>query len=78
MAPDGAKLREQLFEMVRTTAAAFYAASSDHTRIVAEFGGMMDHPDGTAAVLQSARRERHAIEEYNRALKALSDFLVLE
>jgi hypothetical protein len=35
---------------------------------MAEFG-MLDHPDGTSAVLQTARRERQAIQEYHRASK---------
>jgi hypothetical protein len=76
--PDRTTLREQRFERVRNAATAFYAAASDHARVVAEFGDMMDNADGTAAVLQSARRERDAIEDDNRAWKALSDFLALD
>jgi hypothetical protein len=72
---DGHELVDGLFERVRLAAVAYYAASAEHARVVAEFGDMLDHPDTTSAVLQSARRERHAIQEYNLALKALSDLL---
>jgi hypothetical protein len=75
---DRETLREELFEHVRAAAAAFYAASAGHARAVAEFGEMLDHPDGTRAVLQAARHEREAIRQYNCALKVLSDFLRLD
>jgi hypothetical protein len=41
---------------------------------VAEFGEMLNHPDASTA-LQAARRQGLAIQDYNRAVKALSDFL---
>ena len=70
--------REELFERVRDAATAFYAAAAAHTKAVNEFGHMLDHSDGSFALLQTARCERDAIEEYHRALKALADFLNLE
>ena len=73
--PDRQELQEELFERVRSAATAFYAASGEHARVVAEFGDMLDHPDTTSAVHRTARLERQAIEEYNLALRALSDFL---
>ena len=75
---DTENLREELFERVRTAAAAFYAASGEHARAVAEFCEMLDHPDGATAVLQAARYEGKALQDYDRAVKALSDFLALE
>src|SRR3954465_3660278 len=73
--PDRAKLEEELLERVRKSAALFYAAAAAHAKAVAEFGAMLDHPDGTHAVLQTARRERHAMADYSRAIQALRDFL---
>ena len=69
------ELLENLFERVRLTATAFYAASGEHASVVAEFSGMLDHPDTNWAVHRAARLEREAIQEYRLALKALSDFL---
>src|SRR3954453_5394840 len=74
--PDRAKVQEELLERVRSAAALFYAAAAEHAKAVAEFGGMLAHPDGTHAVLQTARGERQAIEDYSRALKALFDSFV--
>ena len=70
---DRARLLEELFEGVRNAAAAFYGAAGEHVEAMAEFRD----PDG-APVVQAARRERHALQEYNRSVRALSDSLALE
>jgi len=76
--PDRAKVQEELLERVRSAAALFDAAAAEHTKAVAEFGDMLGHPDGTHALLQTARREGHAMQDYSRAIKALSDFLAFQ
>jgi len=72
------RLRDELLERVRTTAAVFYEAAAENARAVTKFSDMLDHPDGAHAVLQSARRERDAMQDYHRSLQALCDFLNLK
>jgi hypothetical protein len=69
------ELLVELLERVRTARKAYYTASAEHARVIAEFGDLLDHPDNTSALVRAARYETQTIVEYRRALTALSQFL---
>ena len=58
---DDQRIERQLLEQVQTAHEAFCVASAEYRRLRAEFGEMLDHPDGSHAVRQSAARERAAL-----------------
>ena len=67
------RLEQQLLGKMQVTWGSYRTASEDYRKIRSEFGDMLDHPDGAHAVNVAARKERVALENYARALKAFTD-----
>ena len=70
------RLEKKLLEKMQAAERAYRAAAAEYKSIRAEFADMLDHPDGTAAVSQAALHERVAVENYRRALRAFTDFIL--
>lgn len=73
---DDEHLEQKLLEQMRAAEKAYRAAASEYRRLTAEFGDMLDHPDGVYSVRQGAKQEREALSRYLRALKAFSEMVL--
>ena len=58
---------------MQATWKACLAASEEHANVEDELSNMLDHPDGAHAVHEAAKKERVALENYARALRAFTD-----
>ena len=75
---DEERLEQRLLEEMHNAEKAYRLAIAERKRVTAEYGAMLDHPDGAHALHQSVKNERVALENYTRALKAFSDLVVHE
>jgi hypothetical protein len=67
------RFEQQLLEEMQVAEEAYRAASAEHKKIRTEFRNMLNYPDGARAVHEAAKRERVALENYARALRAFTD-----
>lgn len=70
------RFEQQYLEKLKTAEKAYRAAAEEYKSIRAEFGDMLNHPDGASAVHNAANRECVAMENYSRALKAFMQVIV--
>ena len=67
------QLEQQLLGEMQAAWETYRGTAAEHAKIRTEFGDMLDHPDGAHAVNVAAKKERVALENYARALRAFTD-----
>jgi hypothetical protein len=73
---DDEHLEQKLLGQMQAAERRYRAAAAEYRRIKAEYGAMLDHPDGIYSVRHGARKEREALSRYLRILKAFSDMVL--
>ncbi len=70
------RLEDELMGRLKAAERAYRLAQSEHAALRAEFGDMLDTPDGSHAVHQAAKRERIALQHYRRELKVFTELVI--
>jgi hypothetical protein len=68
------KARE-LREAVNHAHKAYTGASETSKAIIKEGPSALPHPDGVQRLANAANKERHALDEYVKALRAFNDYV---
>jgi hypothetical protein len=68
------KARE-LREAVKSAHKAYTRASEASKTIIKEGPAALPHPDGVQRLVNAANEERHALDEYVKALRAFNDYV---
>jgi hypothetical protein len=65
----------ELREVVTSAHNAYTQAAAVSKAIIQDVPSGLPHPDGTQRIVNAAKAERHALDEYVRALKAFNDYV---
>ncbi|SRR5579883_906220 len=70
------RLEQELLRRLRAAEVEYREALAACQEVRAEFGQMSEHPDGTVALERARIRQRHAFEQYAKALRDFTDLTV--
>jgi DNA-binding NarL/FixJ family response regulator len=70
------RIEQKLLADLQDAKRLYHACMADCESARQQFGGMLDHPDGTAALHTTATRERLALQRYRAARNAYNNFVL--
>jgi hypothetical protein len=65
----------ELREALKSAHEAYIRASEASKAIIKEGPSALPHPDGMQRLVNAANEERHALDEYVKALRAFNDYV---